>query len=66
MQNMMISFTDYRNDYLKRMQFRNMTNEAKVLYGILVGSQAPYQTPMVMHGEMNMELPISFSQSKKL
>lgn len=48
----------------KEDQFRSMTNEAKTLYMILLDCAA-YQSVMVMHGEMNMELYLSFLQSKK-
>ena len=48
----------------KEEQFRSTTNEAKALYMILLDRVA-YQSVMVMHGEMNMELHLSFLQSKK-
>ena len=61
---MTISFTDYRNDYLKRSNLEVWRmRQRRFIWFCWIG--AAYQSVMVMRGEMNMELHLSFLQSSK-
>ena len=56
--------TVLRGELAEQQSIFIITNEEKELYMILLDRVA-YQSVMVMHGEMNMELYLSFLQSKK-